>query len=159
MDPDYLHDGDVDGVGDGVSLPQQEVDVEGLEELFVVLSADAFVLSGDGHIERRFFRAGFRKRRWRFLRRGVRIECSVEMPACQSCSFKKFHYISAFPFPEELTLTLLRKIVQGSLYLQKYMQCPKADPSKTKGATFKSCSEKSPNEESPNKKSPSPGKS
>ena len=158
----------MDGVGDGVSLPQQEVDVEGLEELFVVLSADAFVLSSDGHIERRFFRAGFRKRRWRFLRRGVRIECSVEMPARQSCSFKKFHYISAFPFPEdltltlfkaELTLTLLRKIVQGSLYLQKYMQCPKADPSKTKGATFKSCSEKSPNEESPNKKSPSPGKS
>ena len=63
VDPYYLHDGDVDGVGDGVSLPQQEVDVEGLEELFVVLSADTFVLSGDAHIERRFFRAGFRKRR------------------------------------------------------------------------------------------------
>ena len=45
----YLHDG---GRAGG-SLPQQEVDVQGLEELLVVLGADTLILSDDRHLERR----------------------------------------------------------------------------------------------------------
>ena len=42
----YLHDG---GRAGG-SLPQQEVDVEGLEELLVVLGADTLILTNDRHL-------------------------------------------------------------------------------------------------------------
>ena len=58
MHNNYLHD-----LGRaGGSLPQQEVDVEGLEELLVVLGADTLVLSNDRHLGKRFFREEFQKK-------------------------------------------------------------------------------------------------
>ena len=80
LDPIYLHDGVADIGGDGDSLPHHEVDIEGLEVLFVVLGADAFVLSNDAHFERRFFSEEFRKRRLMCLSWCLGIECPDEMP-------------------------------------------------------------------------------
>ena len=72
MHNNYLHD-----LGRaGGSLPQQEVDVEGLEELLVVLGADTLILSDDRHLERRFFSEEFRKRRLDCFGRGLKVECS-----------------------------------------------------------------------------------